>query len=466
MPNGLMGPSTFTNLTRAVEIGANSYALDIAGKRLVLDSGLHPRFDGDLALPNIGLVGDGSVDAIVLSHAHQDHVGSLPVLQRRQPQAPVFMTEATRQLSEVMLHNSVNVMLKKREEGVTGYPLFAHREIDQAAKRWRPVPLRTRFDLTGERLNAHEDVPISVEFFDAGHILGSVGTLIRANGRKILYTGDVQFADQTIMQAATFPDEPIDVLIMETTRGDYATPESWTRAAEEERLAETIREVFARNGGVLIPTFALGKTQEVLALFHEFRRRGLLKKDCPIYIGGLGAKLTEIHDKLAGQTPRLRPELRLLDAVAPFVLAGEGSGQTPMKSRRLYALSSGMMTEKTLSNTFARQVLSAPEHALIFIGYADPASPGGKIREASAGDVVQLAPSFPPQPLQCRVERFNFSGHASRESLRAYANRVKPKKIILVHGDGPAIQWFREALQSDLPGSQILTPEAGVAIDI
>ena len=125
-----MGSFTFTNLTRAVEIGANSYALDLAGKRIVLDSGMHPKHDGNDALPNMGLVADGSVDAIILSHAHHDHLGSLPLLQRRQPQAPVFTTEATRQLADVMLHNSVNVMERRRDEGVTGYPLFTHGEVN------------------------------------------------------------------------------------------------------------------------------------------------------------------------------------------------------------------------------------------------------------------------------------------------------------------------------------------------
>ena len=463
---GFMGSFTFTNLTRAVEIGANCYALDLAGQRLVLDAGMHPKFDGADATPNLSLLDDGSVEAIVLSHAHQDHIGSLPVLQRRQPQAPVFMTEATRQLGDVMLHNSVNVMLKKRDEGVSDYPLFAHRELDLAIKRWRAAPLRTRFDLTGERLDPRDDAPVSIEFFDAGHILGSVGTLIRAHGRTIFYTGDVQFEDQTIMQAARFPEEPLDVLIMETTRGDRGTPEGFTRAGEEQRLATAIAQAFARGGAVLIPTFALGKTQEVLALFYEFRHRGWLSGDCPIYIGGLGAKLTEIHDRLAGQTPRLRPDLRLLEATAPFVLAGQGAGLMPVKPHRLYALSSGMMTEKTVSNIVARQVLSAPLHTLLFIGYADPDSPAGKIRAAAPGDLVQLEPDLAPQPLACHVDRFNFSGHASRESLRAYVNKVRPKKIILVHGDEAAGAWFRAALTADLPGSEILTPTPGEPLEI
>ena len=107
-----MGPITFTNLTRAVEIGANCYVIEIAGKRIVLDCGLHPKFDGEMAQPNLSLLADESVDAIVLSHAHQDHLGSLPVLMRRQSNAPVFMTEATKQLSELL--PQLNELLRDR----------------------------------------------------------------------------------------------------------------------------------------------------------------------------------------------------------------------------------------------------------------------------------------------------------------------------------------------------------------
>ena len=317
------------------------------------------------ALPNFGALPDGVADAIVVSHAHQDHIGSLPVLMRRQPQAPVFLTEATRQLGDVMLHNSVNVMMKKRDEGVTDYPLFSHREVDLAVKRWHTVPLHTRFDVTGERLSPSEDAELSLEFFDAGHILGSVGTLIRAHGRKIFYTGDVQFDDQTIMQGARFPEEELDVLIIETTRGDRPTPEGFTRAGEELRFAAAIKAAFDRGAGVLIPLFALGKTQEILAMFYDFRRRGLLGQG-PIYIGGLGTKLAEIYDRLARHTPRRNPHLQILDAVAPFTMAGRSAEATPLKGGRLYAISSGMMTEKTLSNVFARQVISDPHHALFF----------------------------------------------------------------------------------------------------
>jgi Cft2 family RNA processing exonuclease len=80
--------------------------------------------------------------------------------------------------------------------------------------------------------------------------------------------------------------------------------------------------------------------------------------------------------------------------------------------------------------------------------------------------VVQLSPEFPPQPLNCAVDQFNFSAHATRESIRAYVNKVCPKKVILVHGDEPAVEWFRATLSADLPESEILTPSPGVALEL
>lgn len=457
----------FLNLTRNLEIGANCYALDLAGKRVVLDCGLHPRQEGLESLPNLTAIPDDSVDAILLSHGHQDHVGAIPVLMRRHPRATLFSTEPTRQISDVMLHNSVNVMLRMREEaGVTEYPLFTHREADQCGKRWQAVPLHQRWSFDGERLGANEDAPLSFEFFDAGHILGSVGTLIRAEGRKIFYTGDVNFDDQTISSAARFPEEPLDVLIVETTRGDHETPPGFTRAKEELRLAGALHQAFERGGAVLIPVFALGKTQELLAMLINMQRQGLMPAGLPVYIGGLSAKLTEIYDKLAGQWPRQYAGMHLMDGAAPFVVNGRDIVELPTKRGRIYALTSGMMSEHTLSNIFASRMLSEPVQSLFFIGYADPASPGGRIRDAVAGSSVKLDEDQPAQPLRCNVDIFNFSAHASRESIRAWVNRVTPKKIILVHGEPSAIEWFRQAFQTDLPGSEVILPAPGEPLEL
>jgi Cft2 family RNA processing exonuclease len=463
-----MSAIRFTNLTGAVEIGSNCYLLEIGGKRVLLDAGSHPKKEGNEALPRLDLIPDESVDAIVMSHAHQDHIGSLPVAMRRHSLAPVLMTEATRLIGDVMLHNSVNVMTsEKNAGGPPEYPLFSHREVDSGLRRWLGRPLHQQFDLTGERALA-ADGDVTVEFHDAGHILGSAGTVIRGGGRTVFYAGDVQFDDQTISQAASFPDfvdEPCDLMIMESTRGDRGTPEGFTRKSETARLAEALGHALVR-GAVLIPLFALGKTQELLSIFHGFRQRGQIKRDCPIYIGGLGAKLTEIYDKLTDRSPRLQQGFDIMDSVDPFVVGGKNVDDLRIRPGRIFALSSGMMSEKTLSNVIARQFLHRPENSVFFVGYADPESPGGRLRAAKQGDLVSLGSDHEPEPVRCSIETFNFSAHASRETIRAYVNKARPKKLILVHGDPASVNWLAETLRADLPETQVIVPEPGVPLEL
>lgn len=456
----------FTNLTRRTEIGANSYCLEAAGQRLVLDCGMHPKEEGEESLPNFRALGERPLDAIILSHAHLDHIGTLPVLMRRQPEARIFMTEATAEIGSALLHNSVNVMTRQREElGVVMYPLFTHRETDRASDQWRSCPLRQPFTLNGERARRENEEGITVEFVEAGHVLGAAGVILRAEGRTFFYSGDVNFDDQTITAGAVFPESGVDVLIIETTRGDSPSPEGFTRAAEERRLAEAIARAFRAGGCVLMPVFALGKTQEALGMIHKFRREKLLG-EFPVYIGGLSVKMTEIYDRRALTTRRLLPRLQLLEEVAPFVLNGQTIHDSPARGGRIYALSSGMMTPKTLSNIFARRVLENPQHSIFFVGYADPESPAGLIRAAKPGDLVALDPDEPPLRLACHIEQFQFSAHASRESIIAYTKKLSPKKIVLVHGDVPAVEWTRAQLMAALPGSEIIVPTPGVELDL
>ncbi len=457
----------FINLTRHTEIGANSYYLGSGGQGMVLDSGMHPKRIGEEALPNLAALAGLPVDAILISHAHLDHIGSLPVLMRQQPQAQVFMTSATTQIGDALLHNSVNVMTRQREEvGAATYPLYGHREAERATDRWNARPLRHPFNLAGERLGgAPEAGEISCEFWDAGHVLGAAGVMIRLEGRTVFYTGDVNFDDQTLAKGASFPEGEIDVLIIETTHGATPLPEGFTRAAEEERFAAALNAAFARGGCVMVPVFALGKTQEILTLLYQLKRAGTID-DVPIYIGGLSAKMTEIYDRRANDTARVVPGLELFPAVQPFVLNGKSIGDAPARPGRVYALSSGMMTQKTLSNVFGRRLLENPEHSIFFVGYADPLSPAGVLRAAQPSDLVSLDEEKPAQTLRCAVEQFQFSAHAPRQALLDYIQRVGAKKVVLVHGDPPAVESIRAAAVALLPGSEIIVPPPGVAIEL
>lgn len=452
----------FRNLTRRREIGANSYLLETGKNRIVLDSGMHPKEVGFDALPDFGPLPHDTADAILITHGHHDHIGSLPVLMRKQPNTSVFMTEPTGEITSAMLHNSVNVMTAQREEhSIHEYPLFTHRELDDNRANYVYRDLNRPFELPNSNL--------LTSFYDAGHIMGSAGILIRENGNSLFYTGDVNFENQTIAQAADFPTENIDVLIVETTRGTYARPADYTRKAEKERLAALIRDTYEANGSVLIPVFALGKTQEVMLMLHELREENLIP-EMPLRIGGLGTKVTVLYDHYSDRTRRNYPGFRLLedvDILVPPRRRRGGRGQIEYEPKTIYALSSGMMTEGTTSNQFAWKFIDNPRNAVAFVGYTDPESPGYRLRTTKKGDKIKLAADLPEVELQARIESFDLSAHGTREQIAEYVEKVRPKKLLMVHGEEPSQAWFSARFAETLgKDTQIIRPNVHEPIDL
>jgi Cft2 family RNA processing exonuclease len=155
-----------------------------------------------------------------------------------------------------------------------------------------------------------------------------------------------------------------------------------------------------------------------------------------------------------------------MEKTAPFVLNGQTIHDAPIRAGRVYALSSGMMTPKTLSNIFARRLVANPQHSVFFVGYADPESPAGLLRDATPGGDVVLDPDGRAQRVRCNVEQFQFSAHATRETLIAYAKKLSPRKIVLVHGDPTAVEWMRATLVADLPNSEVIVPAPGVELEL
>ena len=457
-------PFSFQSLTRATDIGANCYLLQLGTNRIILDAGTHPKREGADTLPDFDQLPYDSIDAIIISHSHLDHAGALPVLIRCQPSAQVFMTEETIELVDSMLHNSVNVMTSQRDElNLPEFPLFTHKEINIIKPDWLACSTEQPFPIcnNGE---------VTCEFFPAGHILGSVGIHLEWNGKTIFYTGDVHFEDQTLSRAARFPRKSIDVLITETTRGDAPRPASYTRDKEIKRLSETIQTTIQRGGSTLIPLFALGKSQELLLILHQLKSSGELSNDIPVYVGGLTTKMTVTHDRFADTSHRNRRGFRFLTGGMDLIVASkkrkkkDKNRNIPYDRGRIYALSSGMMTENTVSHGFARHILPDERNSVLFVGYAAPDSPGGRLLEARGDESFQLDSEGSPIPLRCQIERFDFSGHATRSELRDFALDVAAAHVLLVHGDEPARNWFHETLSADLPDSTITIPAPGDVI--
>src|SRR6267154_6062644 len=375
-----------TNLNPDTAIGASGWFVEIEGHRILMDAGIHPKREGRESLPLYDLVKNQEVDAIAISHCHHDHVGSLPVALRYFPQAHVLMPELSYFLVERVLHNSVNVMKRQRDElGIREYPLFSHMEVDEIAPLFQGFRYNREVDWAAFPKNRAGFLSPTLEFYDAGHALGSAGIMVRGQKETLFYTGDVSFGDQTILKGARFEDVKADVLIMETTRGNRAVPAGFTRAAETERLSQAIERVLKRKGCILMPTFALGRTQEILAQLALLTRSGRLKHQ-PIYIGGLGRVFTEIYDLESHRTHRQHSSLQLREALNLIVLEKGQAEKMKLSGGRIFVITAGMMSENTAAHDLAARMIGDERQAIFFVGYADPETPGGRLKAAKPSE--------------------------------------------------------------------------------
>ncbi|MBI3881841.1 MAG: hypothetical protein HY301_17480 [Verrucomicrobia bacterium] len=304
----------------------------------------------------------------------------------------------------------------------------------------------------------------TLEFFDAGHALGSAGVMLRGKKETLFFTGDVCFHDQTILRSARFEDVKADVLIMETTRGNRATPAGFSRAKEVDRLAASIQRVLKRKGTVLIPAFALGRTQEILAMLALLMREGKIPKQ-PVYIGGLGRVFTEIYDLEAHRAHRQHTNLKLTEALNLVVAAREELENMKLRGSRIFVLTAGMMTENTAAHELAARMVGEEKHGIFFVGYADPDAPGGRLKKSRRGETFVLSPSAGQVTHKCDVEDFDLTAHANREDLLDFVGQVSPRVIFLGHGDVDSRAWFAEQIHARWPKIKIHQPEPGKMIE-
>ncbi len=454
------------NLNPDSAIGATSWFVEIEGHRLLMDAGTHPKIEGRGALPLYDLVKNEEVDAIAISHCHHDHVGSLPVALRYFPQAHVLMTELSYFLVERVLHNSVNVMVRQRDElGIREYPLFSHDEVDDIAPRFQGFKYNREIDWAAIRKTRAGFLSPTLEFYDAGHALGSAGIMVRGQKETLFYTGDVCFHDQTVLRAARFGDVKADVLVMETTRGNRASPAGFTRPREIERLAQAIQRALERGGSVLIPAFALGRTQEILALLALMMNEGKLRQQ-PIYIGGLGRVFTEIYDLESHRSNRQYPNLQLREALNLIVLDQNQAENMKLTGGRIFVITAGMVSENTAAFRLARRMIGDERHAIFFVGYADPDTPGGRLKTSKPGETFILSPSDGEVTRRCEIEDFDLTAHANREELLHFVGEADPRTVLLTHGEDESRAWFEEQIRARYPRVKVLSPKPGQTVEV
>jgi Cft2 family RNA processing exonuclease len=454
------------NLNPDTDIGASAWFVELEGHRLLMDAGIHPKREGRASLPLYSLIQNEDLDAIAISHCHHDHVGSLPVALRYFPRAHVLMSELSYFLVERVLHNSVNVMTRQRDEaGIKEYPLFSHDEVDEIEPLFQGFKYNREVDWAAFHKTRAGFLSPTLEFFDAGHALGSGGLLVRGQKETLFYTGDVCFHDQTILKAARFEDIRADVLLMETTRGSRTLPPGFTRHAEVEHLTQAIQDALERPGCILIPTFALGRTQEILALLALLMGEGRIRRQ-PVYIGGLGRVFTEIYDLESHRTHRQHPNLQLHEALNLIVLEHGQAEKMRLTGGRIFVMTAGMMSENTAAHRLALRMIGDEQQSIFFVGYTDPDTPGGRLRAAKPGETFVFSPSGGEVTRRCHIEEFDLTAHANREELLDFVGQVEPRAVLLGHGEDSSRNWFEQQIRARYPKINVLQPKPGQTLQV
>ena len=449
-------------------IGASCHYLQVDGTGILLDAGVDPEHDGPKGLPCFDALlprREYPVDHVVVTHAHHDHLGGLPVAIREFPTARVHMTPATRVLADVLLPASARLQKRKLKEGSSIHqPIFDEAELEMLAYLYEDRELDERFSLSGRG-----GTPVAARLMNSGHILGSAGISLtyREHGaeRTFFYTSDTNVHHQTIIPGAVYPEQ-VDTLMIETTACADPDAELYSRRGEERRLGEAIERVLAGGGTVLIPVFALGRAQEVLALIQRYKDRRVIPFDTPVYTAGSMRAVAGLYDRMRTSTPRLNPDFEVEQVDQLRVPRSHSRIAETLSEPSIHVVSSGMMFERTLSNQLATMVVESERNAVFFVGYVRDDSPGGALLNAERGDSVQISPDAGEQVVNCHVDRFRLSGHSHRQDLLALVGRLAPRDVVLVHGESTAQEWMRSAVESEFPGVNVITPTTGKEINL
>ncbi len=463
----------FVPLGDTDDIGASCHYLKVGDTGIVLDVGLHPEADGPAGLPQFDLLQnrpDWHVDHALITHAHHDHMGSLPVFMQRMPHAQIHMTRPTQFLLDMLLPASARLQKRKMLEGSSLHaPLFTKEQAEALSFIYQAWDLDTPFELPGR--NGH--LPVEATFYHAGHVLGAAGVLLKfqENGkeRTCFYTSDTNLRPQTIHPGGQYPEGPVDVLLLESTLGADPDAELISRRTQEKALGEAIERVLARGGSVLLPVFALGRAQEIVALIDRFKQNGVIPEDTPVYTTGSMRGIADVYDRTRHLSPRIDPKFEVYGVSQKRLPRNQARIGEVLETSAIHVAASGMMFERTLSNRMAHRIIEDPKHGVFFVGFMKEDSPGYRLLEArqkGEGTEVTLAPMYGPQQVRCDVDRFRLSGHSHRRDLIQLVELMKPRKIALIHGEPPAREWMADNIRFFYPDIEIIQPEQGQAVEL
>ncbi len=467
---------TFWGAVRTVT--GSMHEVQVNGRRFLLDCGLYQGRRKDANERNRSFpFSPKSVDAVVLSHAHIDHSGNLPSLVKQGFEGPIYATPPTADLCDAMLRDSAYLQekdaayLNKRhhrrkaldpalEDGPVE-PLYTIEDAERALKQFRQVPMYTPTRL---------DDLLSYESYNAGHMLGSTAVLLHyhENGKRIrlAFSGDVGRPKQAIVRDPD-PLEKVDYLIMETTYGDRLHKELDAVSA---KLAEIVNRTAARGGKIIVPSFAVGRTQQLVLLLHELMNARKITRipvfvDSPLAVDA--TKIFQRHSECFDEETRQY----LLEGEDPFGFqtlryirdASESKTLNDLRGPFMVISASGMCEAGRILHHLKNNI-EDPRNTVLITGFQAENTLGRKI--------VDKMPEVPifgePMRLRAEVAKLNeLSGHADQRELLLW---LKPmvaglKKVFLVHGEPAQTAAFAKAAQQQY-GIETVMPERGQSFEL
>jgi len=428
------------------------HLIEAAGARFLLDAGLFQGRRAETQVLNAQLPFDARrLDGVVLSHAHIDHSGRLPLLVKEGFHGPVYSTPATRDLSAVMLADAGHIQekdhefLQRRGKALPhGEPLYSLRDAIAVQDLMVGVPYRRVF-----YLRKH----LAVEFHDAGHILGSAAIDLRVTeggNHRMVFSGDIGRSGLPIVRDPEAPSGPIDTLIIEATYADR-DHESFQNA--EKHLGETVRRVAARGGKVLIPAFAVGRVQELIYSLHQLYRAGEIPEIPIIVDSPLAVDITTVfrlHPEVFDRRERM---IETTNELFDFPLiryvreVHDSKAVTAQNGPAVIIAASGMVESGRILHHLASGVADH-RNLVLFVGFQAEHTLGRRI--ANGEKMLKIL----GQDYERRAEVETISGysaHADRKELRAWVRRLGGpiRRAFVVHGEPPALEAMAAILRDE-----------------
>jgi putative mRNA 3-end processing factor len=420
----------------AREVGKSCFELVSEGKRYLMDAGV--KFvQGGVEYPKY-LDAIYDVSGIFLSHAHMDHSGALPMLEHKQLNCPIYTTQLTWQITNILLKDSYHLEKLKHL-----HPAYLERDIHKVQKDVRFINYDEEYSTA--------DKKIKFQYINAGHIPGSACILLELEGKKLLYTGDINTEDSLLMVGSNAHQlQDIDILICENTYGERMHPE---RKDTDEHFMSSVKEGLERGGSILIPVFSVGRAQEVIMLLQK------MDIDAPIYLDGMGRQVTKIvsehPDPYINNKDLLEKSMR--DTI--FIEHPKERDQIVRRKGIVIVSSSGML-QGGPSVSYAEHLIGDPKNMVLLTGFQASGTRGRSLFEDHL-----FYNNHQRHKVKATVRKYDFSAHYGQDRIQELIKKVNPKHLILVHGDLEAVETSKRYAEETIEG-KVWVPYIGEEINL